>query len=78
MRSYLAGFGFGFIKCVDELDVVQHVARGRGELSEKRVLQVLEQTFVSARLLDQTLPLFLQLLSLEGHDDTQQLVLQTL
>lgn len=68
---YLGSFGLGFLERVDELHVVQHVARGRGELSEQGVLQVFEETLVLARLLNQTLPLFLQLFPLEAHDDAQ-------
>lgn len=74
---YLGGFGLGFIECVDEFHVVQHVACGRSKLSEQGILQVFEETLVLTRLQDQTLPLFLEFFPLKAHNDAQQLVLQT-
>lgn len=77
-RTYLTGFGLCFIQRLDQLGVIQHVARGHGQLSQQTVSQVLQQLLIVAGLLDQTLMLLLQLLLLKAHDDTQQLVLQTL
>lgn len=77
-QTDLTGFRLCFLQCVNQLCVIQHVARRCGQLSEQRVPEVLQQLLIVARLLDQMLTLLLQLLLLKAHDDTQQLVFQTL
>lgn len=77
-QTDLAGFWLCLLQSVDQLCVIQHVACRCGQLSEQGVPEVLQQLLIVARLLDQMLTLLLQLLLLKAHDNTQQLVLQTL
>lgn len=75
---HLRGFGLGLLQGVHQVHVVQHVARGGGQFPQQGVFQILQQVLVLARLLDEVLPLLLQLASLVGHQHAQQLVLQAL
>jgi len=72
----LACLGLGLVERVDEFHVVEHVSGRLRQLAQQRVLEVLEQFLVCARLHDQHLATLLQLGTFHLDDDAQQLVLQ--
>ena len=58
--------------------IVQNVATGIGEVGEQGFLQIAQQNFVGAHLLNQGLPLFLQVCPFMLHHHIQQLLCQAL
>ena len=58
--------------------VVQDVAASAGKVGQQRLLQLAEQHFVGAHLLDEGLTLLLQVCPLMLHHHIQQLLCQSL
>mmetsp|Transcript_69183 Transcript_69183/g.207521 ORF Transcript_69183/g.207521 Transcript_69183/m.207521 type:complete len:952 (-) Transcript_69183:1492-4347(-) len=72
----LRGGGLGVLQHLDQARVVEQVARRARQPVEQVILEALERLLVRVDLLDQLLPLLLELVPLLLHDAPEQLLLE--